>query len=137
MIGVQEITVAKHEVDHGIAFAVRLLWISSEHIINGPAIVMPGRNLAVAIEVGIATGVGQSFQLVTLGGRNYSEIRIAVPPADLEVHANLLQPGFEPVLKVKFFVRAADTLDQRSLADRFNATGKYCEGSHAKALVMP
>ena len=85
MVGVQEIAVADDQVEHGIGIAVGLLRVAAEDIVDGPPVVEPRGDLAVAVEAGIAARVGQPFQLVAFGSRDHAEVGIAVPPAGLEV----------------------------------------------------
>lgn len=124
MVGVEEIAMAQHQIEHRIAIAVGLLGIAAEDVIDGSAVVVARWRLAIAVERGIAARVGQPFRLKAVCAFYHAEVGIAVAAADLEVQVRLLESRLEPVLEVELFIGGAHALDERPLAHGLHACFK-------------
>jgi len=58
IIGIEEAAVTEHKVEHRIAIAVYLIRVASKHVIHLSAIMLPARNLAVAVIISLAPRIG-------------------------------------------------------------------------------
>jgi len=124
MVCVQKISVAEHEVKYRVRISIGVLWVSSEDIIYRSSIVEARWNLAIAVETRVAARVGQALQLLSFGRCNHAKVWVAISTSHLKIKPHPPQPCLKPILKVEFLVRAAHTLNQRSLPDGFDAVLK-------------
>jgi hypothetical protein len=119
VIRVQEVAVTNDEIEDGIAVAVRIFGVSSsEYIIDCSPVMKAGRDLAVAIKTRVPAGVGKPFQFISLCRCDHPKVRIGISSADLVIESPFLKAFLEPVLKMEFFVGAADTFDQNAFPNR-------------------
>ncbi len=76
---------AEHQIKHRVAVTVRLLWITTEHIIDLPPMVNTTRHLAVGVVIRFSSRIGKSFKLETIGRMNESIIGIGIAARLIEV----------------------------------------------------
>jgi len=77
--------------------------------------------MAVGVEGGVATGVGQALQLVAVGRADQAEVGVGVPPTDLEGIPDIGQARAKPVLEVELLVAGVRPGDEDARGYRLDA----------------
>src|SRR5450759_4368424 len=90
------------------------------------------RNLAVGVVVSLAARIREALQFEPVCRGYHPKIRIGIPPARFEVQASLNETGFEPILKMKFFVLLTLSPDQLVAFNRRNAVDKCLQTGSAR-----
>src|SRR5207249_10796927 len=98
VVGVEKIAVANDEIEHRIRIAVRLGGVTTEDVEYGPPVVTAGRNLTVAIVVGLTPRIRQPLHLEAVGRSDQPKIGISIAPADLKIQLGFAKARLEPVL---------------------------------------
>jgi hypothetical protein len=57
VVSIKKVSVADDQVQYGISVAVGSVWISAENVKNGSAVVVSGRDLTIAVVVGLTPWV--------------------------------------------------------------------------------
>ena len=121
MVGVQEITMANHQIQHWISITIRYGGITPKNIEDDPSIVVTGGNLTIAVIADFTAWIGQSFNFVTFSEVNHPKIRIAIASTHFIIKARFFKAGANPILKMKFFVQPALAMDELAFADCIDA----------------
>jgi len=130
VIGVQKIAMADYKIKHRIRFAIRLLRISAEHVVDCSAIVKSGRYLTVAIEARCPSRIGEPLDLETLLPLDHPKIRVAIAATGFEMKVCCGEPIPKPILKVKLFVGIAYPADKDAFTNSPHAFSEYRKYGH-------
>ena len=125
VIGIQKIAVANDKIDNRVLpTAVALVRIgrevgrvSTEDVVDLPAIVIPGRHLAVRVIIALAAWPSEALDFVAFGVFDQTEVRVSVAARSFKMNVQLLKALLKPVLKVKLFILGAYGLDQLTCLD--------------------
>jgi len=131
MIGIQEVTMAHDEINHGIFTSVWISRISSEDIKYFTSIVITSRHLAVGIIICFSPRICQTLYLVSLRRMHQSEIRICISARCIKVDLEHAEPVSKPILKVEFFILSVCSPDEDSIPNSAVTGNKYV--NHAQA----
>ena len=117
---------AEYQVCDRVFVAIRLGRVAAEDIVDRPAVVKAGWNLAVAIEAHVPTRISKSLDLIALGDRHDCEVGVGVAPALIEWKIQFYEPLLDPVLKVKFLVLTILAADEQVTIARGDDLAKKC-----------
>lgn len=57
VICIEKVSMANHQIKYRITVAIRLGWVSAEHILDRATIMITGRHLTVAVVSHLTTGI--------------------------------------------------------------------------------
>ena len=148
-VGIQEAAVTDHQVENGIPVAVRPFRIASENIEDLASVVLAARDLAVAVVIRFASGIGQPLDLVAFRVAHEPEVGVGVAAGLIVVLADAVETGLEPVLEVELLVlltfavdeaaiRMARTHSLKTVQTRLTGTPRrYCRGQKHSGSRWP